>query len=122
MSHTQLLIDYEAALATQDWDVVAPLIHQDACFIFSEGTYLGKPAIEQAFRRTFSLIKEETYQIAQLRWIHVASNSATCTYEFAWSGQIEGKPASGKGRGTTVVVCEAGVWRIIHEHLGPAAR
>jgi hypothetical protein len=48
MDHKTLLLAYKDALATQRWDEVAPLIHEDACFIFSEGTYLGKAAIEPA--------------------------------------------------------------------------
>jgi hypothetical protein len=46
MNHKPLLAEYKDALATQRWEVVAPLIHEEACFIFSEGTYFGKAAIE----------------------------------------------------------------------------
>lgn len=120
MNHETLLLAYEAALATHRWDKVEPLIHEDACFIFSEGTYFGKAAIESAFKATFELIQDEHYAIKNIVWTYVDSNGATCTYDFAWSGRIAGRPASGSGRGTTLVVRHDDRWQIMHEHLGPA--
>jgi ketosteroid isomerase-like protein len=118
MNHKTLLADYKDALATQCWEVVAPLIHDDACFIFSEGTYFGKAAIEAAVRSTFNLIESEHYAIKDVVWTYVHDDSAACTYGFEWSGLINGHPASGTGRGTTVVVRGGDRWQIIHEHLG----
>lgn len=121
MDHKALLLAYKAALATQRWDEVSPLIHEDACFIFSEGTYFGKAAIEPAFRATFNLIKSEHYASKDVVWTYVHGDSAACAYGFEWSGLIEGQLASGTGRGTTVVVRSRDRWQIIHEHLGPSA-
>ena len=37
---------YEAALATQDWQQVAPLVHPEACVTFSSGSvHIGKTAV-----------------------------------------------------------------------------
>ncbi len=47
----------------------------------------------------------------------IADDAALCVYEFDWSGEISGKPASGSGRGTTEMRCDDGAWRIIHKHL-----
>jgi len=95
MNHKTLLIAYEAALATHSWGAVAPLIHENACFIFSDGTYFGKAAIQSAFTATFDLIKDERYAISKVVWTYVDDRSATCAYEFSWSGLISGKAASG---------------------------
>ncbi|MEK6290831.1 MAG: DUF4440 domain-containing protein [Paraburkholderia tropica] len=121
MNHQTLLAAYKDALATQRWDVVVPLIHDDACFIFSEGTYFGKAAIEGAVRATFDLIQSERYAIKGVVWTYVHDDSAACTYDFEWYGLVKGQPASGTGRGTTVLVCDGDRWQIIHEHLGPSA-
>jgi ketosteroid isomerase-like protein len=101
--------------------MVAPLIHEDACFIFSEGTYFGKAAIERAIRTTFDLIQGEHYAIRDVVWTYVHDDSAACTYRFEWSGLVDEQPASGTGRGTTVVIRDGVRWQIIHEHLGPPA-
>jgi ketosteroid isomerase-like protein len=121
MNHKTFLAAYKDALATQRWEAAAPLIHEDACFIFSEGTYFGKAAIETAVRATFDFIQSEHYAIKHPVWIYVHDDSAACTYDFEWSGLIEGRLASGTGRGTTVVIRDADRWQIIHEHLGPSA-
>ncbi|MBS0633449.1 MAG: nuclear transport factor 2 family protein [Verrucomicrobia bacterium] len=119
--HEKLLDDYVAALNTHDWAKVAPLVDEDAVFIFSEGTFVGKPAIQQAIEKTFALIANETYVVRNQRWSVVTDRMACCYYEFAWSGLIGGKPANGHGRGTSVVCLRDGVWVVAHEHLGPPA-
>ncbi len=119
MSHVECLAAYEAALALHRWEAVESFIDDDACFVFSDGTHVGKPAIEHAIRATFQRIEGETYRIADVRWIHVAMDTAVCTYVFAWSGVIDGVASSGHGRGTSLLVKEARGWKIKLEHLGP---
>ncbi len=115
-----LLGQYQAALAAQDWEQVAPLLHPDVSVTFSNGqVHQGRQAVETAFRRNFSLIKSERYQMSNLRWPIRTSDSAVCLFDFDWSGEIDGKLASGKGRGTHLLVCISGDWLIAAEHLGP---
>jgi hypothetical protein len=37
--------------------------------------------------------------------------------EICWRGVVEGQPASGRGRGTNVLVERDGAWQVQHEHL-----
>jgi ketosteroid isomerase-like protein len=110
---------YETALATQYWENVAPLVHENCVATFSEGTYKGKAEVEAAYRKTFALIKDETYKISEIHWVQTTESHAIMTYIFNWSGVISGEPASGSGRGTSVLVHEQGKWQLICEHLGP---
>jgi hypothetical protein len=57
------------------------------------------------------------YEIGDLEWVAVADDLAVCRYTFSWTGVIDGKPASGQGRGTNVVVWRNGAWTMLHEHL-----
>lgn len=41
MNPEKFIEKYEAALATQDWQQVAPLLHPDACITFSSGSGAG---------------------------------------------------------------------------------
>lgn len=118
----QFLAAYEQALATQAWEQVEPLIHENCTAVFSEDTYIGKAAVAQAFRRTFQLIQDETYAIRNLHWLDRSDEYAICLYDFAWSGIINGQPASGGGRGTAVLKREDDRWQLLCEHLGPAPR
>src|SRR5438128_291317 len=112
---------YEQALATQDWTVVDPLIDDSACVTFSTGTvHVGKPAVQIAFEQNFSSIEDEVYRISNVHWVECADDVAVYLFDFNWSGQIGGRPASGGGRGTCVLRRhDDGVWRLLIEHLGP---
>lgn len=113
------LSEYEQALATASWAKVAPLIHEKCAVTFSEGTYIGKAEVEAAFRKTFTLIKDERYSISNVHWIQKTEDIAVYIYDFSWSGTIRGEPASGSGRGTSLLVNQDGKWQLICEHLGP---
>ena len=110
---------YEAALAAQDWNQISPLIHDNCVATFSEGTYKGKLQIESAFRKTFDLIKDEAYKLSSIHWAMKTESIAVFTYNFNWSGIINGESASGGGRGTSTIINNDGKWQLIAEHLGP---
>ena len=119
MTPDDFLRRYEAALATQDWAQVEPLMHPDVCVTFSNGTYYGRLDVQAAFTKTFALIQDERYSITNVHWVSKDAAYAVCMYHFAWSGVIHGKSASGGGRGTCVLKNESGGWLLLAEHLGP---
>ena len=121
MTPQDLLQAYEQALASQEWKHVEPLMHEDVCVTFSSGTFKGKEQVRKAFERNFSAIQDEEYAIDDLHWAFAGQESAVCLYTFRWQGLINGQPASGGGRGTSVLVREGGRWQIVAEHLGPHA-
>lgn len=121
MSPQDFIKAYEAALASQNWDLVAPLIHPDACVTFSNGSiHIGIDAIAEAYKRNFDLIKNEKYSISDVHWIDADETFAVYIFKFSWSGIIQGQQAQGSGRGTVVISQENGRWKLIAEHLGPA--
>ncbi len=112
---------YEQAIATQDWAAVDPLIHENACVTFSTGTvHVGKPAVRRAFEQNFSAIADEEYRISNVHWVQRGADVAVYLFDFNWTGRINGRAASGSGRGTCVLrrTDEMG-WRLLVEHLGP---
>ena len=120
MTPADFISRYEQALASQDWAKVAPLIHLNCSVTFSSGQiHRGKAAVEKAFRANFDLIKDEEYAMSDLHWIVKGETFAVCTFVYHWSGVINGKPASGSGRGTSSLVKEEGDWLLVAEHLGP---
>ncbi|MEM6927070.1 MAG: nuclear transport factor 2 family protein [Myxococcota bacterium] len=117
-----LMATYASVLDSQDWNLVEDLLHDEAVVLFTEGTYRGKEAIRAAFERTFALIREEVFRIEDLHWVARTADMACCEYVFRWSGIIAGQPASGAGRGSSVVLRSARGWQIVQEHLGPLPR
>ena len=122
MSPEEFIRAYEQALAAQNWIIVDPLVHENACVTFSNGTlHKGKLAVRKAFEANFSIIKDEIYTISNVHWISKGSEMAVYLFEFNWSGLINNQPASGSGRGTSVLIKEKDKWLLLVEHLGPKA-
>ena len=122
MTPETFIKQYEAALAAQDWQQVEPLVHPEACVTFSSGAvHVGKTAVRHAFEHNSRLIQDETYQIENVHWVMVGAETAVYLFTFRWSGLINGKPASGAGTGSTVLVNGANGWQLLVEHLGPKA-
>lgn len=122
MSPQTALANYIEKINTHAWEQIAPLITDDAVFVFTEGTFVGKAAAKAAFEKTFDLIKEEQFALREISWSAITDSMAACHYEFRWKGVIEGQAASGGGRGTSILVRKDGQWLIAHEHLGPYPR
>lgn len=117
-SPEETLAAYTDAAARHDLDAMLSFVADDALFLFSNGTcHTGKAAVRAAVARNFESIQNETYGTSGLRWLARTEELAVCAYEFAWSGEIRGEPASGGGRGTTVLRRRGDGWEIVLEHL-----
>lgn len=114
---TAFLRRYEQATNSHDVDRVMPLIAEGAVYWFSDGSHRGLPEIREAISRTFAAIQDEVYEIRDVEWVVLAADHAVCRYRFRWTGTVEGRPRSGEGRGTNVLVRQGGAWRMAHEHL-----
>ncbi len=108
---------YEEATNSHNFNLVEPLLAENAVYWFSDGSYDGLAAIRDGFESTWNTVKNEVYEIHDVRWLTVSDTSASCVYRFAWRGIIEGKAQSGEGRGTNVLTKTADGWKIVHEHL-----
>tara|TARA_R110002124_G_scaffold63350_19_gene173171 strand:- start:11047 stop:11403 length:357 start_codon:yes stop_codon:yes gene_type:complete len=111
---------YADRINAHRFEAVAPLIAPDAVFWFGDGSHSGIGAIEQAFARTWSRLREETYWLEDLRWLVRDEAVAVCLYRFCWRATIDGVDQAGDGRGTSVLERRAAAWLIVHEHLSPA--
>ena len=113
---------YEAALRSQRWERVAPLMHDEACVTFSTGAvHRGKAAVQRAFEANFAAIENEDYRISELAWRDRTADRASYTFRFAWSGRIAGQPASGAGTGSITLVLTPTGWQLLAETLHRAA-
>ncbi|MDH4475276.1 MAG: nuclear transport factor 2 family protein [Verrucomicrobiaceae bacterium] len=122
MNHETALSTYVEKLNTHAWVQIAPCVTEDAVFLFTEDTFVGKAAAKAAFEKTFKLIENEVFSLHDIAWSVVTDEVATCHYEFRWKGLISGQESSGGGRGTTILRRVDGRWLVAHEHLGPYSR
>lgn len=110
---------YEVALNKPEWNVVESLISKEVSITFSDGSvHIGKDKVQEAFERNFSIVKNEKYAIENITWLKIEGNYAVYLFDFNWSGIIDGKLISGNGIGTSVIIKESGVWKLLTEHLG----
>lgn len=120
MTQDEFVSAYEDALASQKWDRVAPLVHEDVCVTFSNGAvHMGKNAVRRAYEANFSAIEDEEFRIFNVHWVRRGEEISVYLFEFAWRGLIDGRDAEGAGRGTSVLVRQGVGWQLLAEHLGP---
>ncbi|MEO0527167.1 MAG: nuclear transport factor 2 family protein [Bacteroidota bacterium] len=119
MNQEEFIKLYEAALATQNWKVVEPLVSENASVTFSNGTvHIGKENVQKAFEKNFAMIKNEKYAIENIKWLLKNEKFAVYMFEFNWKGLINDKPVHGSGYGTSVIIKEEEKWKLLTEHLG----
>lgn len=119
MKPEDFIKNYEVALASQNWNNVESLIHENACVTFSNGVvHEGKAKVKIAFEKNFSLIKNEAYRIKNVRWLLKKESTAVYLFDFSWKGIINNKLVQGNGIGTSVLIQEKEKWILLTEHLG----
>ena len=108
---------YVNATNSHQFANVEPLLLPNAVYWFNKSSSQGIAEIKTSFERTWSVLPDEVYGIEKVKWLTIAVNSATCIYEYTYEGTHQGKPVTGRGRGTSVLVKQKGRWLIAHEHL-----
>lgn len=111
------LIEYERRTNAHNVDAWAELIAPEATYWFTNGSHRGKDRVVAAVAHNFDVIKDEIYAITDVEWVTSAPDSAVVRYRFNWTGTQDGKPLSGSGRGTNVMIRRDNRWLMIHEHL-----
>lgn len=119
ISVEETLKKYLEALALQDYELAIDFFADEATVLFREGSYFGKFQIKMILKNTFSIIKDETFDIRNLTWNFKSKDFATCTFEFDWSGIIQGRRFASPGRGSLSWANINDKWQIVLEHFGP---
>ncbi len=90
MNHEATLMTYVEKLNTHSWEQIARCVTEDAVFIFTEDTFVGKAAAKTAFEKTFKLIENGVFSVHDIVWTVATDDVATCRYEFRWNRFISG--------------------------------
>ena len=118
MTPAEFLREYEASNRVHGLEHTLRMIDESAVYWFSDGSsHIGKQAVERALCRNFEAIKDEDYKIRDVVWVAQSADVAVCIYRFEWRGIVRGVPASGSGRGTSVLTRRGDSWLVVHEHL-----
>ncbi len=109
---------YQKLSDTQDFDQVAPLIHENAMCRFTDGDFEGTEAIRGVFEKTWALpVEENNYYLSDIKVVAADRSLAVATFVFNWSAVKDGREISTKGRGTIVLTKSGDRIQLLHEHL-----
>lgn len=118
MKAMNFIRNYEQALASQDWKRVEPLMHKDIEVIFSDGSkHIGIKNVQKAFEQNFALIKDEQYRISNIMWLKNEAHEAVFSFDFFWSGMINGETCQGGGKGISTLAHVESKWLLLRENL-----
>ena len=105
-------------MRAKDLEGAMELIAEDAVYFWSNGdAVFGKAAIAEGLKQNFEAIENDTYDTFDVTWIAESDEVAACVFEFRWTGELDGKPVGGRGRGSSVLRRVDGQWQTVLEHL-----
>jgi uncharacterized protein (TIGR02246 family) len=109
-------------MTAKDLPGTLELIADDAVYFWSNGSAMfGKDAIAEGLKDNFANIQNDTYNVSDVTWLVESADAAACVFEFTWTGDIDGHPAAGRGRGASVLRRADARWQIVHENLSSGA-
>ena len=76
----KVLARYAEMINRHDFNLVSPLIAEDAVFWFGDGSHVGLAAVRAAFEATWRHLVDETYWLEDVRWIAQGNDAASCLY------------------------------------------
>jgi ketosteroid isomerase-like protein len=108
---------YEEASRAKRFEKLSPLVADNAVFWFVDGSFVGKPAIRQAFEDRWTRMRDEECTRTNVDWVVATYWTSACTFDFRSEHTVNDQRAAHNGRGTTLLRRIDGNWRIVHHHL-----
>lgn len=116
----QFLHHFEEVAMQEDFSLLHEMIHDQAYFRFNDGDFIGRPAIQAIYEKTWRgdpTVKKARFYLSDIVVLTTDKASATATYTYNWEGAQGGREFKIQGRGTRVLSHAGGRFRIVHEHL-----
>jgi hypothetical protein len=114
------LLEFERLAERHDFALIRDRIDARAFFRFSDGDFVGLPAIQAVFEKTWRgdpTVRATRFRLSDIVVLTTDRRTATATYTWTWEGVQGDRPFTIRGRGTRVLLFEDGRFRIVHEHL-----
>jgi hypothetical protein len=116
----EFLHRFEKLAQEEDFDLIRDMIDEHAYFRFNDGDYVGRPAIQAVFERTWRgdpTVKKARFYLTDISVLTLDERTASATYTYNWEGAQGDRAFTIRGRGSRVLAHEGGSFRIVHEHL-----
>ena len=115
----QFIKKYQQAITRQNWEELKDYFHENCAVLYSDGTYVGKPMLKQAFDKTYALMKNGEYSLTDFHFPVITDKFCSCVAKFYWSAEIYGKSINSEHRITLFIAKDDNEWKIVNQHLGP---
>lgn len=114
----KFVLSLSIATNSHDFNQVAPLIHPEARYFFSNGREMnGIDEIRKGFEDTWQRIQSEIFRTDEIRWRMVMPQAALYVYRYDWSGIVRGSYSSGEGRGIQLLRKTDEKWQVMRQRL-----
>jgi hypothetical protein len=114
------LNEFEKLAERENFALIRDMIDENAFFRFNDGDFVGRPAIQASFEKTWRgdpTVKKVSFYLTDIKVLTLDDNTATATYTYNWEGSQGDRVFSIRGRGTRVLIMHGQGFRIVHEHL-----
>ena len=117
VAHVQ---EVELLAEREDFASIREMIDEHAYFRFNDGDFVGRPAIQAAFERTWRgdpTVERARFYLTDITVLTVDQRTGTATYTYNGEGTQGDRAFTVRGCGTRVLVRDGDACRIVHEHL-----
>ena len=115
---TEAFNAYMDAINSHDFSEVSKLLHKNAVFYIDNQVQTELKQIEAHHNRFWDTLKDSKFWATDIKILHRDYKSCIYTYQYNFSGYINGEYVEGIGRSTDVFVQNdiTNQWELLHEH------
>ena len=113
---TEHFEEYMNSINTRDFSQVAKLLHKNATFCYSGQKKTELEKVKVFHENFWDCIKDSKWWATDIAIIHQDDTCQVYTYQYNYSGKMDGEIVEGNGRSTDVFVKNNGQWELLHEH------
>lgn len=114
----EALKNYMIAINTCDLHEFIKYLNENIVFYYGNETIVGLEEIKKCFEEGADAIKDEKYWATDINYLHTDPKTLVCTYNFNYSGYVDGDFVKGSGRASNIFIKNeiTNNWELIHEY------
>jgi len=109
---------YMDAINTHDFSQITRLLHKNAVFCYSGQMKTDLEKVKAFHENFWNTVNDSKWWATDVEIIHQDPKCQVYTYQYNYSGYVDGEYIEGNGRSTDVFIKNdtSGEWELLHEH------
>ncbi|MCL1992365.1 MAG: nuclear transport factor 2 family protein [Spirochaetes bacterium] len=112
---------YMDSINTRDFSQVAKLLCKNATFCYSGQKKTDLEKVKAFHENFWDVVKDSKWWATDIAIVLDSEKCQVYTYQYNYSGKVDGELVEGNGRSTDVFVKNNGQWELLHEHSSSEA-